>query len=160
MGWGVDRAAAIIGSLVVGAMFPAATPTCGWEVIQSGIRRCSGVSTRNSPPNDHGAYPPSDDCGSWLTMITRRPASDSSAAAVGPASLAPTMITPADVGVGEGAGIRGALHPARRRRPLSFPSCEIPRPAGASGPPVPGVTDSAPRIDSCGPADSPPPVAS
>ena len=31
-------------------------------------RRCSGLSTRNSPPNDQNACPPSDASGSWSTQ--------------------------------------------------------------------------------------------
>ena len=30
-------------------------------------RRCSGLSTRNSPPKDQNAWPPSDASGSWST---------------------------------------------------------------------------------------------
>src|SRR3954451_9352667 len=58
-------------------------------------RRCSGESTRNSPPKDHHACPPSDASGSWSTRITRLPASASSAVATRPASPAPTTTTSA-----------------------------------------------------------------
>src|SRR3954470_19431349 len=58
-------------------------------------RRCSGESTRNSPPKDHHACPPRDASGSWSTRITRLPASASSAVATRPASPAPTTTTSA-----------------------------------------------------------------
>ena len=35
------------------------------------IRRCSGESMRNSPPNDHQAWPPNDAAGSCSTIVTR-----------------------------------------------------------------------------------------
>src|SRR4051812_24360647 len=57
------------------------------------IRRCSGVSTRNSPPNDQKACPPSDASGSWSTRISRRPASTISHAATRPARPPPTTMT-------------------------------------------------------------------
>ena len=31
-------------------------------------RRCSGLSTRNRPPNDQNAWPPSEASGSWSTQ--------------------------------------------------------------------------------------------
>src|SRR5689334_16342700 len=58
-------------------------------------RRCSGLSTRNSPPNDQNAWPPSDASGSWSTSSTRRPASASSAVATRPANPPPTTMTSA-----------------------------------------------------------------
>ncbi len=61
------------------------------------IRRCSGESTRNRPPKDQNAWPPSDASGSWSTRSTRRPASASSAVATRPARPAPTTITSASV---------------------------------------------------------------
>ena len=33
------------------------------------MRRCSGESMRNSPPNDHHAWPPSEAAGSCSTMM-------------------------------------------------------------------------------------------
>ena len=60
-------------------------------------RRCSGEFTKNSPPNDHQAWPPSDCSGSWSSSSTRRPASAASAAAASPASPAPTTITSASM---------------------------------------------------------------
>src|SRR4051794_22019113 len=60
-------------------------------------RRCSGESTRNRPPNDQYAWPPSDASGSWSTRITRRPASASSAVATRPARPAPTTMTSASM---------------------------------------------------------------
>ena len=56
-----------------------------------------GQSTRNSPPNDQNAWPPSVASGSWSSRITRRPASASSAVATSPASPAPTTITSASI---------------------------------------------------------------
>ena len=41
-----------------------------WESLIP-IRRCSGESTRNSPPNDQKAWPPRFVSGSWSTRITR-----------------------------------------------------------------------------------------
>ena len=58
-------------------------------------RRCSGVSTRNRPPSDQNAWPPSEASGSWSSRITRRPALTSSAVATSPASPAPTTMTSA-----------------------------------------------------------------
>src|SRR6478752_4704931 len=57
------------------------------------IRRCSGLSTRNSPPKDQNAWPPRLCSPSWSTSTTRRPASASSAAATRPARPAPTTTT-------------------------------------------------------------------
>src|SRR4051794_2893019 len=61
------------------------------------IRRCSGLSTRNSPPRDQNAWPPRLCSGSCSTMTTRRPASASSAAATSPARPAPTTTASASV---------------------------------------------------------------
>src|SRR3954469_15182417 len=60
-------------------------------------RRCSGESTRNSPPNDHQAWPPKDASGSCSSRITRLPASASSAVATSPARPAPTTTTSASL---------------------------------------------------------------
>ncbi len=62
------------------------------------IRRCSGESTKNSPPNDQNAWPPSEASGSWSSSSTFLPASASSAVATSPASPAPTTITSASIG--------------------------------------------------------------
>src|SRR6516162_7376772 len=48
------------------------------------IRRCSGESTRNRPPNDQKAWPPRFDSASWSSSSTRRPALASSAVAASP----------------------------------------------------------------------------
>src|SRR4051812_43485372 len=56
-------------------------------------RRCSGVSTRNSPPNDQNAWPPRLAALSWSTRATRLPAVTSSWVAARPARPAPTTIT-------------------------------------------------------------------
>ena len=48
------------------------------------IRRCSGESTRNSPPKDQNAWPPRLAADSWSTSRTRRPAATSSAVATRP----------------------------------------------------------------------------
>ena len=61
------------------------------------IRRCSGVPTRNRPPNDQKAWPPRFDSGSWSSSSTRRPARASSAVATSPASPAPTTIASASI---------------------------------------------------------------
>src|SRR5689334_5005866 len=61
------------------------------------IRRCSGLRTRNRPPNDQKAWPPRFDSGSWSSSSTRRPARASSAVAVSPASPAPTTIASASI---------------------------------------------------------------
>ena len=61
------------------------------------IRRCSGLATRNRPPNDQKAWPPRFDSGSWSSSSTRRPARASSAVAVSPASPAPTTIASASI---------------------------------------------------------------
>ena len=61
------------------------------------IRRCSGLPTRNRPPNDQKAWPPRFDSGSWSSSSTRRPARASSAVAVSPASPAPTTIASASI---------------------------------------------------------------
>src|SRR3954468_3243411 len=60
-------------------------------------RRCSGESTRNSPPKDHQACPPREPSGSWSSRITRLPASASSAVATSPARPAPTTTTSVSV---------------------------------------------------------------
>src|SRR4051794_4574738 len=73
------------------------------------IRRCSGESTRKSPPNDQKAWPPRLASLSWSTRTTRRPASASSAVAARPARPAPTTIASASNGL-----LRGALDPERR----------------------------------------------
>ena len=52
-------------------------------------RRCSGESTRNSPPNDQNAWPPRFAAGSWSSRITRLPASASSAVADQPGEPGP-----------------------------------------------------------------------
>ena len=49
-------------------------------------RRCSGLSTSISPPNDQNAWPPSDCSPSWSSRIILRPASTNSAVATRPAS--------------------------------------------------------------------------
>src|SRR3954468_18424424 len=59
------------------------------------IRRCSGLSTRNRPPKDQNACPPSEASGSWSTRMTRRPASASLAVATRPARPPPTTMTSA-----------------------------------------------------------------
>src|SRR5690606_6075095 len=56
-------------------------------------RRCSGVSTRNSPPKLHQAWPPRSCSPSRSSSRTRRPASASVVAATRPARPAPTTIT-------------------------------------------------------------------
>jgi hypothetical protein len=61
------------------------------------IRRCSGLATRNRPPNDQKAWPPRFDSGSWSSSSTRRPARASSAVAASPASPAPTTIASASI---------------------------------------------------------------
>ena len=75
------------------------------------IRRCSGESTRNSPPNDHQACPPRSASPSWSSSSTRRPASAASAAATSPARPAPTTTTsasmPATLGCRDDAGTEG-----------------------------------------------------
>src|SRR3954468_6498865 len=88
-------------------------------------RRCSGESTRNSPPKDHHACPPREASGSWSTRTTRFPASASSAVATSPASPAPTTTTSVSVlttGTLVGTPARppspwGAIPPARRPGP-------------------------------------------
>ena len=63
------------------------------------IRRCSGVSTRNSPPSDQNAWPPRLCSGSWSSRSTFLPASASSAVATRPARPAPTTMTSASMPV-------------------------------------------------------------
>src|SRR4051812_7149257 len=58
-------------------------------------RRCSGVSTRNSPPNDQNACPPRFAAFSWSTSATDLPRVVSSWAATRPASPCPTTIASA-----------------------------------------------------------------
>src|SRR3954453_24194988 len=92
-------------------------------------RRCSGESTRNSPPKDHHACPPREASGSWSTRTTRLPASASSAVATSPASPAPTTTTSVSVvtaGTLAGAAAlppspRGATPPAQRSPPCPGP---------------------------------------
>src|SRR4051812_37465811 len=62
------------------------------------IRRCSGLSTRNSPPRLQKAWPPRLCSPSWSSSSTLRPASATSAAATSPASPAPTTMTSASTG--------------------------------------------------------------
>src|SRR5690625_3246829 len=61
------------------------------------MRRCSGQSTRNSPPKDQKPCPPRPPSGCWSTSTTRRPAAASSAVATSPASPAPTTMTSASI---------------------------------------------------------------
>ena len=76
------------------------------------IRRCSGLSTRNSPPKDQNAWPPRFCSRLLVDEHDPRPASTSSAVATSPASPAPTTI---DV------SIHGVMLPVRpgggQRRP-------------------------------------------
>ena len=62
------------------------------------IRRCSGLSTRNSPPKLHHAWPPRLASDSWSRSTTERPASASSHVATSPARPAPTTTTSASMG--------------------------------------------------------------
>src|SRR5208283_5221481 len=55
-------------------------------------RRCSGLSTKNSPPNDQKACPPTLALFSWSRISTRRPCPTNSHAATKPDRPAPTMI--------------------------------------------------------------------
>src|SRR3954468_10638607 len=71
------------------------------------IRRCSGLSTRNSPPRDQNAWPPRLCSGSCSTTTTRRPASASSAAATSPARPPPTRTASVSVP----GSMRGSLPP-------------------------------------------------
>src|SRR4051812_20422256 len=77
------------------------------------MRRCSGLSTRNSPPNDQKAWPPSEPSGSWSTTITRRPASASWAVATSPASPPPTTMTSASAIAGAHASRPGRIRAER-----------------------------------------------
>ena len=56
------------------------------------IRRCSGLSTKSSPPSDHHAWPPRLSRFSWSRTSTRLPARASSWVATRPARPAPTTI--------------------------------------------------------------------
>src|SRR4051812_3599650 len=56
-------------------------------------RRCSGLSTKNSPPSDQNAWAPRLLRFSWSRTSTRRPAFASSWAATSPARPAPTTMT-------------------------------------------------------------------
>ena len=113
------------------------------------IRRCSGVSTRNSPPRLQKAWPPSDCSGSWSSSTTRRPASATSAAAASPARPWPTTMTsvsmPGDYDRGDsrpGVSSRtpASPWPARSRsyRPSGRASCRRPRCPGGAGRPALG----------------------
>ena len=73
--------------------------------------RCSGLLTKNSPPNDQNACPPMLAAFSWSTIRTRRPRSTSSQAATSPASPAPTTMTSASA-----MAANLATRPVRRRR--------------------------------------------
>ena len=68
-------------------------------VVDAAAGAAPGCSTRNRPPKDQNAWPPSEDSGSWSTTMTRRPASASSAAATRPARPAPTTTTSASAGM-------------------------------------------------------------
>ncbi|GAB4007463.1 hypothetical protein GCM10029992_61280 [Glycomyces albus] len=57
------------------------------------MRRCSGESTKNSPPNDQCACPPIDCSPSWSTSVTDFPSRTNSEAATSPANPAPTTMT-------------------------------------------------------------------
>ena len=61
------------------------------------IRRCSGLSTRNRPPNDQNACPPRLAAFSWSTSATFLPRLVSSWVATSPARPAPTTITSASI---------------------------------------------------------------
>src|SRR6202158_2816110 len=67
-------------------------------------RRCSGLSTRNKPPNDQKAWPPRFCSPSWSTTMTRLPASALSVAATSPASPPPTTITSASPAIASSPG--------------------------------------------------------
>ena len=93
------------------------------------MRRCSGESTRNSPPNDQNAWPPRLAARSWSTSTTRLPAATSSAVATRPARPAPTTMT--------SVCTRGP--PGRRPYGASTYPCRLPAGRGAprAGPAAP-----------------------
>ncbi len=92
------------------------------------MRRCSGESTKNSPPKDHHACPPRFDRGSWSTMMTRLPAAMASLAATRPARPHPItrtsavwvaaagMSTPLSVALLSGGVGRGSVRLVAARR--------------------------------------------
>src|SRR5699024_4805360 len=81
----------------------AAEPSQSWRarsrLSRMPSRRCSGESTRNSPPKLHHACPPRSCSPSRSSSSTRRPPSAISVAATRPARPAPTTITSASVAV-------------------------------------------------------------
>lgn len=58
-------------------------------------RRCSGLLTKNKPPNDQKACPPTLARFSWSRISTHRPRSANSQAATRPANPAPTTMASA-----------------------------------------------------------------
>ena len=113
-----------------------------WESLIP-IRRCSGLSTRKSPPRLQNAWPPRLCSPSWSSSSTVRPASATSAAATSPARPAPTTITSASTGgslgvvlvvlVGQPHRRPADLQPQRRRPALAAPPTPPAGPA-RSGP--------------------------
>ena len=93
------------------------------------IRRCSGESTRNRPPNDQCAWPPSDASGSWSSRSTRRPESASSAVATRPASPPPTTITSVSTRPSSPARAQASSVSTRSISPASSTSLPVMPPA-------------------------------
>src|SRR5205807_871981 len=69
--------------------------SASWCESRTPRRRCSGEFTRNRPPKDQKAWPPSQGPGSCSRSATWRPALASSAVATRPARPAPTTMTSA-----------------------------------------------------------------
>src|SRR6266849_1066426 len=100
------------------------------------IRRCSGVPTRNRPPNDQNAWPPRFDSGSWSSRSTRRPALASSAVAVSPASPAPITIASASIVSSNQVSVYPLGQPLGYHRLMPDPGFDASRPHIAQLPAV------------------------
>ena len=64
---------------------PSSPASASARLSRMRMRRCSGLSTKNRPPSDQKAWPPSEFSPSCSRMMTLLPASPSSAAATSPA---------------------------------------------------------------------------
>ncbi len=116
-----------------------AEPSQSWSaragLSRMRMRRCSGLSTRKSPPSDQNAWPPRALAPSCSTTITRLPRAASSSAATSPASPAPTTTASASMRLSLSPGLPAAL--ATAGKPVSARSADRSRTPGGGWAPRP-----------------------